>query len=76
MPHVTPWPYNEVQLFRDLAMASKPAKEIGAAMVAATAVPTALNWTDVIKTRMQGVVLAADRGGSGRVPSHHSNTRN
>eukprot|EP00434_Breviolum_minutum_P045753 symbB.v1.2.041088.t1/scaffold7811.1/size10918/1 len=36
-------------------MASKPAKEIGAAMVAATAVPTALNWTDVIKTRMQGV---------------------
>ena len=52
-------------------MASKPAKEIGAAMVAATAVPTALNWTDVIKTRMQGVVLAADRGGSGRAPSHH-----
>ena len=37
------------------AMASKPMKEIGAAMVAATAVPTALNWTDVIKTRMQGM---------------------
>ncbi|CAE7206463.1 PUMP2 [Symbiodinium necroappetens] len=36
------------------AMAS-PAKEIGAAMVAATAVPLALNWTDVIKTRMQGI---------------------
>ncbi|CAE7690743.1 DIC1 [Symbiodinium pilosum] len=34
---------------------AKPAKEIGAAMVAATAVPLALNWTDVIKTRMQGV---------------------
>ena len=33
---------------------AKPAKEIGAAMVAATAVPLALNWTDVIKTRMQG----------------------
>ena len=30
-------------------------KEISAAMVAATAVPLALNWTDVIKTRMQGV---------------------
>eukprot|EP00913_Durusdinium_trenchii_P011197 g10516.t1 len=28
---------------------------ISAAMVAATAVPLALNWTDVIKTRMQGV---------------------
>mmetsp|Transcript_20332 Transcript_20332/g.48238 ORF Transcript_20332/g.48238 Transcript_20332/m.48238 type:complete len:308 (-) Transcript_20332:98-1021(-) len=31
-----------------------PAKEIAAAMVAATAVPVTLNWTDVIKTRMQG----------------------
>lgn len=30
-------------------------KEISAAMVAATAVPLALNWTDVIKTRMQEV---------------------
>ena len=36
------------------AMVSRPVKEVGAAMVAATAVPTALNWTDVIKTRMQG----------------------
>ena len=35
-------------------MVSRPVKEVGAAMVAATAVPTALNWTDVIKTRMQG----------------------
>jgi len=34
---------------------ASPAKEIGAAMVAATAVPLALNWTDVIKTRMQGI---------------------
>lgn len=29
------------------------AKEVGAAMVAATACPLVLNWTDVIKTRMQ-----------------------
>jgi len=28
--------------------------EIGAAMTAASSVPLALNWTDVIKTRMQG----------------------
>eukprot|EP00439_Symbiodinium_sp_Y106_P017564 s2996_g2.t1 len=36
---------------------ASPAKEIGAAMVAATAVPLALNWTDVIKTRMQGLSM-------------------
>ena len=38
---------------------ASPAKEIGAAMVAATAVPAVLNWTDVIKTRMQGVPVAS-----------------
>jgi hypothetical protein len=32
---------------------AKAAKEIGAAMLAATACPLLLNWTDVIKTRMQ-----------------------
>jgi hypothetical protein len=35
------------------ASRTKTAKEIGAAMVAATACPLMLNWTDVIKTRMQ-----------------------
>ena len=30
-------------------------REVGAAMVAATAVPLLLNWCDVVKTRMQGV---------------------
>lgn len=39
---------------RNTVMADR-LKEISAAMVAATAVPLALNWTDVIKTRMQGV---------------------
>mmetsp|Transcript_1695 Transcript_1695/g.2889 ORF Transcript_1695/g.2889 Transcript_1695/m.2889 type:complete len:310 (-) Transcript_1695:79-1008(-) len=39
-------------------MVSRPVKEVAAAMVAATAVPTALNWTDVIKTRMQGVAAS------------------
>lgn len=39
------------------ASKTKTAKEIGAAMIAATACPLMLNWTDVIKTRMQSQPL-------------------
>lgn len=39
------------------------AKEMAAAMIAATAIPLSLNWTDFIKTRMQGASSAAQYTG-------------
>jgi len=38
-------------------------KEIGASMVAATAVPLTLNWTDFVKTRMQGSSASSQYAG-------------
>lgn len=38
-----------------MADGSKLAKELGAAMLSSAAIPLTLNWTDFIKTRMQGV---------------------